>query len=764
MSKNIVIVESPAKAKTIEKFLGPDFSVTSSYGHIRDLPKKSTGIDIENDFAPTYEISPDKKKRVSELKKQVKAAETVWLATDEDREGEAIAWHLWQALDLDKKEVKRIAFHEITKTAVQEAIKNPRTVDQNLVDAQQARRVLDRLVGYEVSPVLWRKVRPGLSAGRVQSVAVRLIVEREREIENYTPEHNFKINAHFNIQTGGEIVAELPKALDTYDAANQFMKAAVDATFSVDEVETKPSTRNPAAPFTTSSLQQTAARKLGFSVRQTMTLAQRLYEAGHITYMRTDSVALASSATAQAAKLIEQTYGKDYHQPRTFKAKAGAQEAHEAIRPTDFKREEAGGDAQQQKLYALIRARTIASQMAPAQLEKTSIHIKSSNHTERLIAKGEVVQFAGFLKVYQDSKVADTLLPRVEPSDVLELTTLEARETIKRGPTRYNEAALVRTLEEMGIGRPSTYAPTISTIQTRGYVEKGDVEGTEQTIKIITLIDNKPIETEETVLYGRDTNKLLPTQIALLVNDFLTKNFASIVDYDFTKEVEEEFDRIADGKERWNAMIADFYGPFHKSIEAAEDLSREEASGAREVGIDPKTKKPIIARMGRYGPMLQLGHAEDEEEKPKFAPIPPGRKLHEITLDEALELFALPRTVGKTEDGEEITTNFGRFGPYVKVGSTYAAIGDAGDPFSIDEATARRLIAEKLEKARKTEIATFNGIRVLDGRYGPYVTDGKKNARVPKEMKPEEITEEQAKELLAKAPARKKRRRRPARS
>lgn len=757
MSKNVVIVESPAKAKTIEKFLGSGYKVTSSYGHIRDLPKKNTGIDVENGFEPTYEVSGDKKKRVSELKKLAKEAETIWLATDEDREGEAIAWHLLHALNLKGKEVKRIAFHEITKPAVNHAIENPRDINQNLVDAQQARRVLDRLVGYEISPVLWKKVRPGLSAGRVQSVAVRLIVEREREIENYTPEHVYKVSASFNTDKGEEIEAELPKPLSEQDEARKFVQDATEASFSVDTVETKPSTRNPSAPFTTSSLQQTAARKLGYSVRQTMTLAQRLYEAGHITYMRTDSVALANTATKQAEKVIKNSYGDKYHQHRAFKAKAGAQEAHEAIRPTDFTKEEAGEDSQQAKLYALIHSRTLASQMSPAKLKKTTITIASDKHDKNLLTKGEVVDFPGFLKVYQDSKIEDTLLPSVEEGETLKLLGLAARETIKRGPARYNEAALVRTLEEMGIGRPSTYAPTISTIQTRGYVEKGDVEGVDKEINIISLEDGQVKETTETIKYGRDTNKLLPTQIALLVNDFLTKNFPDIVDFDFTKEVEEEFDRIAHGKEKWNAMIADFYGPFHKTIEAAEHLSREEASGAEELGTDPKSGKPIIARMGRYGPMLQLGHATDDE-KPKFAPIPKGKKLHEVTFEEALKLFELPRTVGKTEEGEEITTNFGRYGPYVKAGSLFAALPEGEDPFSVDEETAKRLIAEKIEENKKKEIAVYGDIKVLNGRYGPYVTNGKVNAKIPKDVEPESVTEEKAKELIKNAPVKKRRR------
>ncbi|MEX0668404.1 MAG: type I DNA topoisomerase [Candidatus Saccharimonadales bacterium] len=757
MSKNLVIVESPAKAKTIEKFLGDGYKVASSYGHVRDLPSKNMGIDIDNNFEPQYEINDDKKKQVAKLKKLVAEAETVWLATDEDREGEAIAWHLYHALDLDKKQVKRIAFHEITKEAVTNAIANPRDMDKNLVDAQQARRVLDRLVGYEISPVLWKKVRPGLSAGRVQSVAVRLIVEREQEIKEYEPEHSFKISANFKTASNDGLDAELPKSIDDQKSARSFIDQAKEASFSVDEIDTKPSTRNPSAPFTTSTLQQAAARKLSFGVRQTMSIAQRLYEAGHITYMRTDSVNLAQSALSQIASIIKDSYGDEYYLARSFKSKAGAQEAHEAIRPTNFSLEKAGEDEQQQKLYNLIRNKALASQMAPAQLEKTQIHITSSNHEERLVAKGEVIKFPGFLKVYQDGKIEDVLLPEVKSGDSLELIKLEAREHIKRGPARYNEAALVRKLEEMGIGRPSTYAPTIHTIQDRGYVERGDVEGVEKEINVITLENNSVEEVKETLIYGRDQNKLLPTQIALLVNDFLSKHFTHIVDYDFTKEAEEEFDLIAEGEEVWNRMIADWYKPFHKLVEEAEDVSREEASGAREVGIDPKSSKPIIARMGRYGPMLQLGHAEKEGEKPKFAPIPKGKKIDDITLEEALELFELPRVVGSTEDGEEITANFGRFGPYVKVGSTYAPIPEGFDPLTVTEEVARSAIAEKKEAVKNREIAVFGDIKVLNGRFGPYVSNGKKNVSIPKDADPKDIDEVRAKEMIANAPAKKKR-------
>ncbi len=757
MSKNLVIVESPAKAKTIEKFLGSDYHVASSYGHVRDLPSKNMGIDIDNNFEPNYEVNEDKKKQVTKLKKLVSEAETVWLATDEDREGEAIAWHLHAALDLDKKQVKRIAFHEITKEAVTGAIKTPREIDKNLVDAQQARRVLDRLVGYEISPVLWKKVKPGLSAGRVQSVAMRLIVEREQEIKDYTPEHRFKVTATFKTASGEELPAKLAGYIDEHAEAKKFLEQAIDASFKVDEIDTKPTHRNPGPPFTTSTLQQAAARKLGYSVRQTMTLAQRLYESGHITYMRTDSVNLASSAKTQITEVIKSQYGEEYYQARDFKSKAGAQEAHEAIRPTNLQLESAGDDEQQQKLYSLIRNKTLASQMTPATLEKTEIHIASSNHEEMLVAKGEVIKFPGFLKVYQDSKMEDVLLPQVTLGDSLELITLEARESIKRGPARYNEAALVRKLEEMGIGRPSTYAPTIHTIQDRGYVERGDVEGVEKEITIIKLENNRLQEETETIEYGRDRNKLLPTQIAILVNDFLSKHFTHIVDYDFTKEAEEEFDLIAQGKEKWNRMIADWYKPFHKLVEEAEDVSREEASGAREVGIDPKSNKPIIARMGRYGPMLQLGHADKDGEKPKFAPIPKNKRIEDITLEEALELFELPRTVGKTDDGQEITANFGRFGPYVKAGSTYAPIPNTHGPLTVTEDVAKLAIAEKIEKVKNQQIAVFGDIKVLNGRFGPYVTNGKKNVSVPKDVDPETIDEDKAKDMIAKAPDKKKR-------
>lgn len=750
MKSQLVIVESPAKAKTIESFLGSGFSVLSSYGHVRDLPKKDLAIDVENNFAPTYIIPDDKKKQLKELEKAAQNAETVWLATDEDREGEAIAWHLMEALKLDPKKTKRIAFHEITQEAVKSAIDSPREVNMNLVNAQQARRVLDRLVGYKLSPVLWRKVKPGLSAGRVQSVAVRLIVEREREIENYTPKEHYKITAQFQTDEENALPTELNDTITDKETAREIVDTAARSEFFVDSVSQKPATRNPKPPFTTSTLQQIAARKLGFSVRQTMTLAQRLYEAGHITYMRTDSVALAKSASQQACDVIKREFGSEYVQQRNYESRSDAQEAHEAIRPTDLAKAKVASDEQQQRLYELIRNRTLASQMSPAKLNKTTIVVKSKAIKQDFKAEGEVVTFSGWLAAYQDSTITDTLLPDVSEQEQLALTSIEARQTIKRASSRYSEAALVRKLESMGIGRPSTYAPTISTIQDRGYIEKGDVRGEEREITIIAAeAGAQPKESTDNILYGKDKNKLLPTQIAFLVNDFLTKNFAHIVDYDFTKEVEEEFDAITQGKEGWEKMMAEFYKPFEKQIEAAESLSREEASGARELGLDPETQKPIIARMGRYGPMLQLGHAEDDE-KPKFAPIPKDKKMHDVTLEDALQLLALPRTVGTDTDGNEITTTYGRYGPYVKSGSLYAPLpADVATPLDVDETTAQELLQQKREQNAKRNIADFGDIKVLNGRFGPYVTDGKKNAKVPDEYTPESLDEETAKKILA---------------
>lgn len=756
MSKNLVIVESPAKAKTIEKYLGKDYTVKSSFGHIRDLPKKGLNIDIEHDFAPTYEINADKKKVVAELRKAAKEATDVWLASDEDREGEAIAWHLTQALKLDPKKTKRIVFHEITKSAIENAIKTPRVVDLKLVDAQQARRVLDRLVGYELSPVLWKKVRTGLSAGRVQSVAVRLITEREREIRDFTAESTYKVIAIFTVD-GQELKAELATKLATKDDARTFLEAAASALFSVVDIATKPGTRSPGAPFTTSTLQQEAARRLGFSVKQTMTLAQRLYEEGKITYMRTDSTTLSGFAIKAAEEHIKKEYGDNYHQVRQYKTKnESAQEAHEAIRPTDFNTLAAGADAQQKKLYQLIWQRALASQMASAQTEKTEVTISISTRDEKLIAKGEVLKFDGFMKVYGGIK-DDTLLPPVEKGQQLDLATMTATETFSRPPARYSEAALVKKLEELGIGRPSTYAPTISTIQARDYIEKKDLEGKERTVQTLTLIAGAGAvaEEENTEITGADRNKLMPTALAEITTDFLVKHFPSIVDYDFTATVEDEFDKVAEGKETWNKMIGEFYKDFRPLIDAAGGISRAEVSQARELGIDPKTKLPILARFGRYGPMLQRGSTESED-KPTFAPMPAGVGLEEVTLEQALEMFKLPRLVGKTDSGEEIKANIGRFGPYIQVGKLFVSIKPL-DPFSITLDEALHLYKEKLEKEANKYIQEFDsGIKVVNGPYGPYITDGKKNAKIPKDVEPKDLTEEQCKKLLEEAPARKK--------
>ena len=763
MSKYLVIVESPAKGKTISRFLGPDYRVEASYGHVRDLPKSGMGIDIEHNFVPDYEVSPDKKKRIAELRKLAKSSEEVLLASDEDREGEAISWHLCQALGLDPKKTKRIVFHEITESAIKKAVASPRTVDEHLVDAQQARRVLDRLVGYEISPVLWRKIQTGLSAGRVQSVAVRLIVEREREIENFASSFSYKVSAEFTT-SGGKVKAELPKRFETDKEAKKFVTDCVDAIFTVTGVETKPASRKPAPPFTTSTLQQEAARKLSFSVRQTMSVAQRLYEAGHITYMRTDSVHLSDLAIAASREQITKQFGANYHQFRQFTTKsAGAQEAHEAIRPSHFEHTSISGERNEERLYDLIWKRTVASQMADAKLERTTAEIDISTRPENLVAKGEQVVFDGFLKLYlaqdsDDETEEEGILPPLAQGDKLNLEVMRAVQTYARPKPRYAEASLVKALEEMGIGRPSTYAPTISTIQDREYVQKGDLEGVERPVLQFVLEHGKVTDVTTTEMYGGDRNKLFPTAIGMLVNDFLVTHFSAVVDYDFTKTVEEEFDNIADGKEKWNKMIAEFYGPFHASVVAAGDVDRMEASGAREIGTDPKTGKPVIARMGRFGPMLQIGLAEDDE-KPKFAPMPDGKKVENVTLDEALEMFKLPRVLGTTPDGEEISTNLGRFGPYVKYGKAYVSI-KPDDPFTVTLERALELIVAKKQADAEKHIATFDGgVQILNGRFGPYITDGTKNAKIPKGTEPTDITAEQATSLLAAAPVRAKRRR-----
>ena len=758
MPKNLVIVESPAKAKTIQKYLGKDYSVKSSFGHVRDLPKKGLCIDIEHDFKPTYEINPDKKKLVRELKKASKAAHDVWLASDEDREGEAIAWHLTKALDLKPQNTKRIVFHEITEQAIKHAIDNPRAVDLHLVDAQQARRVLDRLVGYELSPVLWRKVRPGLSAGRVQSVAVRLCIDREREIKDFKPEGSYRVIATFS-HSGDDLKAELDKRLIDSKLAKTFLEDAKDSDFTVITIDQKPGTRSPGTPFITSTLQQEASRQLGYSVRQTMNLAQRLYEAGHITYMRTDSITLSGEVLGAAQNYILNNFGKEYYHRRQFQTKdATAQEAHEAIRPTNFNVLKTGEDQQQERLYRLIWQRTLSTQMAAAKTTNTQVNIKITKRPELFLAKGEVLVFDGFLKLF-DKRKDDTILPPLKVGEKLNLSEIVASETYSRPPARYSEATLVRKLEELGIGRPSTYAPTISTIQTRGYIEKKDITGEVRQLKTLTLKNKKITEAEVPEKSGVERNKLVPTHIAGITTDFLFKYFADVLSYDFTARVEDDFDKIADGKEEWEKMIANFYKGFHPLLSKAETASRKEVSQARLLGKDPVTKKPVFARFGRYGPMLQKGETESEE-KPAFAPLPTDVSLDDITLEQALPMFALPRIVGKTDDGEVIEANIGRFGPYVKVGKTFVSIKPL-DPYKISEKEARELYAAKLKKEADKYFQEFkSGIKVVNGPYGPYVTNGKRNVKLPEKENPSKITEEQAKIILDSQPVKKNFRRR----
>lgn len=759
MSKNLVIVESPAKAKTIEKYLGKDFTVKSSMGHIRGLPSKDGSIDVAHDFAPKFEVDSDKKNVITDLKRAAKVADTIWLASDEDREGEAIAWHIAEVLKLDPKTTKRIVFHEITKPALEDAIEHPRTIDMPLVEAQQARQALDYLVGFELSPVLWRKVRAGLSAGRVQSVAVRLVVERERDIEAHKPESTFKITAHFTLDDGTELPAESYKKFVDAERVKTTLEEYARSSFTVSAIEKKPGSRNPAAPFTTSTLQQEASNRLGYSPRYTMQLAQRLYESGLITYMRTDSVNLSTVALGAMTTYIKAEYGEQYHQFRTFKSKSiGAQEAHEAIRPTDVSKPEAGADPAQKKLYNLIWRRTLASQMTPARLEKTVISIAPSASNEILAAKGEIIVFDGFLKAYGRSS-EDVLLPPLTQGDTISLTNATGLESLSRGPARFTEASLVRKLEEMGIGRPSTYAPTISTIQARGYVERGDIEGMPRNIQKFYLQNGKISTSIEVIQYGKDTSKLYPTETGKVVTDFLTKHFTEVMDYDFTKGVEEELDDIADKKKDRVGVLTHFYGPFHKLVVASAEVSRAEVAQARLLGTDPKSKKPITARFGRYGPMLQRGDI-DEEDKPTFAPLPAGTTLNSVTLEQALEMFRLPRLVGKTTEGEDIKANIGRFGPYVQVGSTFVSIKPK-DPFTITEAEAIDLYNKKLEQMANKYIQEFpSGIKIVNGPYGPYITDGKKNAKIPKDSDPKKLTESDSQKILEAAPVKKSFRRR----
>lgn len=760
--KNLVIVESPAKAKTIEKYLGRDFHVLSSVGHIRSIVKKTKDgtppIDVANDFFAVYEVDPEKKKVISELKKNVKAVgkDNVWLATDEDREGEAIAWHLCKVLDLPIETTKRIVFHEITKDAITNAIKNPRTVDMNLVQAQQARQILDRLVGFELSPVVWQKVPGGKSAGRVQSPAVRLLVEREREIMKFAGSSQFKVTAIF-IHDNQEFKAELNQKFDSEAAAHEFLTSLKPATFTVSDISKTPGTRNPAAPFTTSTLQQEANARLGFSSKATMASAQRLYQDGKITYMRTDSVNLSGQAIASATDFIKRLYGPDYSTVRKFKTKsASAQEAHEAIRPTDISRETVTSNEYDQKLYDLIRRRTLASQMSAAKLEKTTISIDiQGNDTLHFEAKGEVITFDGFLRVYGGGK--DEILPKLHTGDTLETHDITARQTFARPPSRYTEGSLVKKLEDLGIGRPSTYATIIDTVQTRGYVEKGDSEGQPRDVIVLSYNGeevSRDIVQEKT---GSTRGKLIPTPSGELIADFLTDHFTQIVDYDFTANVETEFDKIAAADLAKSAMLHGFYTPFHKLIEQSGGIDRSKVGANREVGIDPKSGKPILARFGRFGPMLQLGTTDDED-KPRFAPLPKGAKIETVTLEQALEMFKLPRVVGQTEDGQDIKANIGRFGPYIQVGKLFVSIKPE-DPHTITLEKARELYAAKLKAEAEKNIADFgDGVKVLNGRFGPYITDGSKNAKIPKDTDPKAITHEQALELLKAAPAKTSRR------
>ena len=841
--KNLVIVESPAKAKTIEKYLGRNFHVLSSVGHIRSIVKKTKDgtppIDVANDFFAVYEVDPEKKKVITELKKNVKAVgkDNVWLATDEDREGEAIAWHLCKVLDLPVETTKRIVFHEITKDAITNAIKNPRTVDMNLVQAQQARQILDRLVGFELSPVVWQKVPGGKSAGRVQSPAVRLLVEREREIMKFEGSSQFKVTAVF-IHNNQEFKAELNQKFDSEAAAHEFLTSLKPATFTVSDISKTPGTRNPAAPFTTSTLQQEANAKLGFSSKATMASAQRLYQDGKITYMRTDSVNLSGQAIASATDFVKRLYSPDYSTVRKFKTKsASAQEAHEAIRPTDITRETVTSNEYDQKLYDLIRRRTLASQMSAAKLEKTTVTIdiekalvspssarvhsslasppemsrersaetsaprerftasvggdetSSTNSTDQLEpratsqkksglalagpglfsddvreatvtdlyfeAKGEVITFDGFLRVYGGGK--DEILPKLHTGDTLETHDITARQTFARPPARYTEGSLVKKLEDLGIGRPSTYATIIDTVQTRGYVEKGDSEGKPRDVIVLNYNGeevSRDVIQEKT---GSTRGKLIPTPSGELIADFLTDHFTQIVDYDFTANVETEFDKIAAANLAKSAMLHGFYTPFHKLIEQSGGIDRSKVGANREVGIDPKSGKPILARFGRFGPMLQLG-ATDDEDKPRFAPLPKGAKIETVTLEQALEMFKLPRIVGQTEDGQDIKANIGRFGPYIQVGKLFVSIKPE-DPHTITLEKARELYAAKLQAEAEKNIADFgDGVKVLNGRFGPYITDGTKNAKIPKDTDPKTITHEQALELLKAAPAKSARR------
>ncbi|MCC5916822.1 MAG: type I DNA topoisomerase [Cryomorphaceae bacterium] len=767
MAKNLVIVESPAKAKTIEKFLGKDFKVTSSYGHIRDLVSKELGVDIEKDFHPNYVIPNDKKEKVKELKKLAKAAETIWLASDEDREGEAIAWHLAETLNLPHDTTKRIVFHEITKTAIEKAIKNPRIIDANLVNAQQARRILDRLVGYELSPVLWKKVKPGLSAGRVQSVAVRLIVERERQIQSFDSKNYFRVTGTFLTDANQPFSAELNKRLENKEESQAFLQSLKGAKLKIDDLQKKPAKKSPAPPFTTSTLQQEAARKLGYPVSMTMSVAQRLYEAGHITYMRTDSVNLSNDAMTAAAAEITKEYSKEYVENRRYATKnKGAQEAHEAIRPTYMDKKIAGADDQQKRLYDLIRKRTLASQMADAQLERTTATINTPDNNLNFVAKGEIIKFEGFLKVYLEGRDDDDedentsgMLPAMRVNMPLDISEIHATERFTKAPARYTEASLVKKLEELGIGRPSTYAPTISTIIKREYVHKPEREGVKRQYLQIALDNKGEISSanlsENT---GAERGKLAPTDIGMVVNDFLVEHFNEVLDFHFTAAVEEEFDKIAEGQKDWVEMLKKFYSDFHPKIDDTLE-NAERAKGERLLGQDPKTGKNIYARIGRYGAMVQKGEAEDEE-KPTFASLRPGQSIDTLTYEEALDLFKLPRELGEYE-GKMLKANVGRFGPYVQWGGTFASIkaADGDDPMTIEFDRAVEILEAKRQADREKFIASFDDqeptIEILKGRWGPYIKVGKNNVKIPKDVDPLTLTRKDCEEIIKNAPAKK---------
>lgn len=752
MQKNLVIVESPAKAKTIEKFLGKDFKVLSSYGHIRDLKKKEFSIDVHKDFEPNYEIPAEKKKLVAELKAEAKEADMVWLASDEDREGEAISWHLYEVLELQPEKTRRIVFHEITKPAILKAIENPREIDINLVNAQQARRILDRIVGFELSPVLWKKVKPALSAGRVQSVAVRLIVEREREINAFRTEASFRVVGTFLVPDAEgnptEVKAELGHRFKTAEEAQVFLEQCRGAVFSIEEITKRPLKKSPAAPFTTSTLQQEAARKLGFSVAQTMMIAQKLYESGNITYMRTDSVNLSQLAIDTSKETILNLMGERYLNIRHFTTKAkGAQEAHEAIRPTYMEKQAIEASPQERKLYDLIWKRTIASQMADAELEKTTAVIAMDNSSETFVATGEVISFDGFLRIYKESYDEENepedegrLLPPLKQGQKLEYGDIVATERFTLHPPRYTEASLVRKLEELGIGRPSTYAPTISTIQQRGYVEKGDKEGVERTYKVLTLQENKVTDVSKTEITGNEKAKLLPTDIGMVVNDFLTRYFPNILDYNFTANVEKQFDEVAEGDIQWTHLMDGFYKEFHPSVESTLATQNEHKVGERILGTEPATGKPISVKIGRFGPVVQIGTADDED-KPRFAQMKKGQSMETITLEEALELFKLPRNLGDFED-KVVTIGTGRFGPYVRHDGKYVSLPKEADPleFSLEEAVA--LIQAKREEEAKKIIKSFEedpDMQILNGRYGPYIAYKGTNYKIPKSVEPQDI-------------------------